>query len=80
MTEFSEHAQDIARRELKAIDDFIETLCQFGGIDYVTARAVFDFMRRKKLIKRDLWMGRYNVKHGAYLDRDFIQHIAGIEA
>jgi hypothetical protein len=38
------------------------------------AQDLVSFYIRKKLVKFDRAMRRYNVKHGMYLDREFIEH------
>ena len=71
-----EHLRDIAARSIKAQDDFIETLQQLGNITQEQAEGVFGFMQRHKMLKFDAWFGKYNVKHGAYLDQKFIEQLA----
>jgi hypothetical protein len=65
--------QDIAQRLVNAEESFIGSLMEFGGITRAEATRVFDLYRREKLIKRDAVGGVYNVKHGAFLDRDVIR-------
>jgi hypothetical protein len=65
--------QDIAQRLVNAEENFIASLMEFGGITRAEATRVFDLYRREKLIKRDAVGGVYNVKHGAFLDRDVIR-------
>lgn len=71
-----DHLHDIAMRSIRAQDNFIEQLQYFGGIDEKQAEGVFAFMQRHKMIKYDAGIGTFNVKHGSYLDRDFIEHLA----
>jgi hypothetical protein len=65
--------QDIAQRLVNAEENFIGSLMEFGGITRAEATRVFDLYRREKFIKRDAVGGVYNVKHGAFLDRDVIR-------
>lgn len=71
-----DHLYDIAMRSIRAQDNFIEQLQFFGGIDEEQAQGVFDFMQRHKMIRYDGVMGKFNVKHGSYFDREFIEHLA----
>lgn len=64
----------IAERMVQAQTSFIETLSSLGGITKEEAGKVFALYLKRKVIKRDLAMGRYNAVHGAYLDRENIQH------
>jgi len=65
--------QDIAQRLVQAEENFIASLMELGGITRAEATRVCDLYRREKLIKRDAVGGVYNVKHGAFLDRDVIR-------
>jgi hypothetical protein len=71
-----DHLSDIAKRSIRAHVNFVEQLQFFGGIDEDQAEGVFSFMQRKKMIVLDLTNSRYTVKHGGYLDREFIEHLA----
>jgi hypothetical protein len=71
-----EHCKDIVRRQFEAQDNFIEILQNIADISKDQAVGVFDFMLRHKMVKLDTWMGRYSVKHGGMLDKDFIEHLA----
>jgi hypothetical protein len=71
-----DHLHDIAMRQFAAGDNFIQLLVDFGGITWEQACDVFSFMQRKKMITLDLTNMRYTVKHGSYLDHDFIEHLA----
>lgn len=67
-----DHTRDIAARAIKADDDFVAQLVQFGAISKADAEKVFALYRRKKWVKRDLWFARWSVTHGGFLDRDVI--------
>jgi len=71
-----DHLHDIAMRPIRAQINFEEQLQFFGGIDEQSATNVFSYMQRHKMIKYDASMGRFTVKHGSYLDREFIERLA----
>ena len=71
-----DHLKDIAEREFRAQENFIRMLLEFAELEYLEAERTFERMKRAKLLKYDAIMARYNVKHGMYLDRDFIEHVA----
>ena len=66
--------QDMAVRSVNAENNFLDTLVEFGGIDREQAATVFAVYKKARLLntKEVYSMGRYRVKHGAFLDRDFI--------
>jgi len=64
--------KNMATRIVHAENNFIELLMDFGGINKKLAEKVFQIYRKKKLIKLDAVNGTYTVKHGGYLDKDFI--------
>ena len=71
-----DHLKDIARKSIAARDNLANTFCQIADITYDQANDLVQFYIRKKLVKLDLTNTRYTVKHGAYLDRDYIEHLA----
>lgn len=71
------HLRDIARRMVDAEIEFVNTLMEFGKIGRADAEHVFRFYVREKLVKLDVWMGRYSVKHGMYLDSEVIGRCVG---
>ena len=71
-----DHLKDIARKSIAARDNLANTFCQVADITYDQANDLVQFYIRKKLVKLDLTNSRYTVTHGAYLDRDYIEHLA----
>jgi hypothetical protein len=65
--------RDIATRMENAATNMIESLMELGEIDSAAATKVYNLYRRHKLIKLNAVLGRYDVNHGAYLDRDTIR-------
>ena len=70
------HLMEIARKSLAAEDKLAQSFIDIAGVTPDQARALVAWYQRKKLVKLDLTNATLNVKHGAYLDADFIQHYA----
>jgi hypothetical protein len=64
----------IADRMINAIDTFLDMLEEISGCSHDEAVKVFNLYRDLKLVKLDAVIGRYSVKHGAYLDKEVIQN------
>jgi hypothetical protein len=71
-----DHLKDIARKSIAARDNLASLFCQVANISYDQANDLVAFYIRKKLVTLDLTNVRYTVKHGSYLDRDYIEHLA----
>ncbi len=69
------HLRDIASRMESARENFIETAMELGDIDAAEATRLFGLYKKHRVIKLDLAMGRYTVKHGGWLDRQTIRDI-----
>jgi hypothetical protein len=76
----ADHLKDIARKSIEAEDKLAALFIQIAGITQEQACDLVAFYRRKKLVKLDLCNASLNVKHGAYLDRDYIEHCATLGA
>lgn len=72
------HFQEIAQRMVKAEDSFIECAMEFGEITKDQALKVLALYRKEKIVKIDIGVGQFNVKHGVFLDRDVIRRAAGV--
>jgi predicted component of type VI protein secretion system len=62
----------MAERSIEAERNFIGILRDIADLSEADARTVFDAYRRLGLVKRQLAIGRYDVTHGAFLDRETI--------
>ena len=71
-----DHLLDLVKAEFDARDALAELFVAIAQIEPAQASDLVDFYIRKKLVKLDRAMRRYTVKHGSYLDRDFIEHYA----
>jgi hypothetical protein len=69
--------RDIGHRLAIGENEFVSTLARFGSISKDAAWRVFDYYKKHKLVKRDFVSGKWNVKHGAFLDRDVILKALG---
>jgi hypothetical protein len=69
---FSNMAQRIANAEI----GMIETIKTIAGLSDTEARRAFDTLRKVKAIKLDAVNGRYDVKHGAFMDREVLTRAA----
>jgi len=64
------HLKAIAQRLVNADTHFITLLSELHGFSEADATKIFKTYRKLKCIKLDAYMGRWNVKHGGFLDRD----------
>ena len=81
MTHYAQdHLKEIARKSIEAENKLAGMFMDIAGITSKQAFDLVDFYQRKKLVKLDLTNARLTVKDGAYLDADFIQHLAAHEA
>ena len=81
MTHYAQdHLKEIARKSIQAEYDLADMFMLIGGVTEKQAFDLVDFYQRKKMVKLDLTNARLTVKHGAYLDAEFIQHLAIHEA
>ena len=64
------HRMKVARR------NFAESLVELGGVSAEVADKLVDLYLKKRWAKLSIGIGRINVKHGAFLDRDVIQRAA----
>lgn len=71
-----EHTKDIAERIARANADFIGQLQSFGELSRAEASKVLDYFVSKRMVKADYVLAVIRVKHGRYLDRDFLQSLA----
>jgi hypothetical protein len=66
--------QNVAQRIINAQEHFVALLAEIASIHHVDARKVFGAYRKAKVIKLDAVGGRYNVKHGAFLECEVIRN------
>ena len=71
-----DHLYDIARKCLEAQDKLADLFVTIAGIEPDQAQDLVAFYQRKKMVTLDLTNARLTVKHGGYLDADYIQHLA----
>jgi hypothetical protein len=57
--------------------DFIDLIASQGALDTPDAERVFEYYRRRKILKATASHG-YQIVHGAYLDQDVITRALGI--
>jgi hypothetical protein len=76
----AEHLKEIARKSIEAEDKLAALFVQIANITLEQAYDLVAFYQRKKLVKLDLCNARLNVKHGAYLDRGYIELAATLDA
>jgi hypothetical protein len=65
--------KDVGKRMADAEINFISILKELGGINQQEAEKVFAYYLKHKLIKREIGIGKYTVKNGAYLDPETIK-------
>lgn len=71
--------KSVADKMVNAEKSFIETIRNISKCTEEQATKVFKIYLKEKIIKRDLQMGKYNVKHGAFLDKEVIQNAINSE-
>jgi len=69
--QIDQHLRDIAQGLNSATDSFLETLINYSGCSLEDAIKVAKFYSKKKMINKT-GFGTFSVKHGGYLDKDFI--------
>jgi len=69
--------QDMAIRASNAITDWRAMLAD-DGFSTEQADAILELYRREKIVKLDWGVGRYNVKHGAFLNKQTLQNALAI--
>lgn len=71
-----EHLKEIARKSIDADNKLAALFQEIAEISEKQAFNLVNFYKRKKLVKLDLTNTSLRVKHGAYLEVEFIQHYA----
>ena len=59
-------------RASAAHTSFVRSLCENSDLSTADAEAILAFYRREKIVKLDVHIGSYNVKHGRFLDDEII--------
>jgi hypothetical protein len=62
-----------------AIDGFISTVMEQFGTTLEDAEKVLRVFKMCKVVKLDASMGRYNLTHGAYWDKEVIQNAINLD-
>lgn len=63
----------IAQRIVNAENEFIETLMERAAISDADAVKAFNTFRKLRVLKLDVGIGRYTVKHGGLMAPDVIR-------
>lgn len=71
--------RDVAQRMVNAENNMIETIMERGGLDRAQAAEAFNTLQSAKGLKLDAVGGRYTVKHGRMMERDFLRKAAGVD-
>lgn len=66
--------QQIAQRIVNAENDFIETVREITGCTADEGLKALQTMRKLKVIKLDPIIGRYNAKHGAFMEAQALRN------
>ena len=64
--------RNMATRIAQAEENFVAILMQQGSLTKPQAEKVFQIYKKLRVIKLDAVNGRYNVKHGGFLDGEII--------
>jgi hypothetical protein len=73
---YSVGAQHVAQRLINAEEEFLNTLQGILPMSREEARNIFNKMKKQRLLKLHLGIGRYTVKHGGFLDPEVLERIA----
>lgn len=65
--------KEIAQRLVNAELGMLAKIEEYGQMSRNDARKVLKLYLKHKIVKLELGVGRYTVKHGAYLDRDTLR-------
>lgn len=68
----------VATRLVNAQQGFIDTVREILGCTQEDAEKVFGVYKDKKVLKLDVGIGRYSVKHGAFMEKDVLQNALGL--
>lgn len=68
----------MAQRAVNAENAFVVELIRAGGISETDAVKVMNLYLKEKIAKLDYGIGRINVKHGAFWERDVIRRAANL--
>ena len=68
-------AQRITTAQRAAVD----TIAKLGGISKSQAEKVYKIYRQEGVLKLDIAIGSWHVTHGAFLDKETIQHVATLD-
>jgi hypothetical protein len=71
-----DHLKWLVEKQFEADDKLANLFVAIADVTADKARDLVAFYHRKKLVKFDTANARYTVKHGSYLDRDFIEYAA----
>jgi hypothetical protein len=74
-TSLTNFAANYVSAQDEAATDMIESIMTFGKVSESDATKVFNFYIKKKWLKFDHTMRRYNVKSGNILDKSFIADV-----
>jgi len=66
--------KQIARRIINAETEFIQNVIDRMNCSILSAEKVLRIYRKEKIVKLDPIMGRYNLKHGVFWDKDVLKN------
>lgn len=69
MDHVKEGARFLAARGERAYTEFLAVLMEQGGLTEAEAKVAFFSLHKARALAYDSGLGRFSVKHGAYLDR-----------
>lgn len=68
-----EGTKQVAQRIVNAAEHFVGVVQQITGCSREEGFTALDTMRKLKVVKLDVAAGRYQVKHGAFLEADTLR-------
>lgn len=69
-----EGIKQIAQRIVNAEENFADTVQELAGCTRDEAFKALATMRKLKVVKLDAGIGRYTVKHGAFMEADALRN------
>lgn len=74
-----EELEPVFQRITNATESFIEWCAEFGGFTRDEAIKILNVYVKAKAVKLNVAMGRYDFKHGAYVDVEVMKRALTVE-
>ncbi|WJJ55379.1 hypothetical protein QB910_000135 [Dabrowskivirus KKP3916] len=79
MSDLKEQLKPVFKRALIAHDKFVEEVQEQFGFSEDEAEKILNVFIKAKAVKRNVAMGRYDLTHGAYWDKEVMQRALQVQ-